>query len=465
MGAGGDQVLDGTVSVGRNVTTDGSGVVLPVPVLVLIATLAATVVAQGGYHLAGRMLSAALVGVALLAGLRDQRWAGATPVLLAASGLAVWAVARAAVNGAAETAGPVVLSVVCLVGALVVTQRADAAQRELCAQAVVGIGVLVALAGWIGVAGRIPGWTTVADGLVRAGSTVTYPNATAALLAALTVLAVSLRGSLPRAGGTYLLLVGLGSTLSRAGLLALLAGLVVLSVLAGPRPTARQLAAPGLGALVAIAALAPSIPVTASSRPVLAAFGLVAGLVITIGLTRLRDRMRLIAVLVGFALTVTAGVVVAGSSGTLHRLATSRITLSSPDRDGATHAALDLVAARPVTGVGPGRAWLSFTAPTGEQRAMRYVHNEYLQVLVELGLIGLVLLLCLLVAVALTVWRGRRDSTLWAGSVAGLTVLIVHSGFDFLWHLPAVLLTAGILTGLAGPTDARRQTPKVEGKS
>jgi O-antigen ligase len=171
-------------------------------------------------------------------------------------------------------------------------------------------------------------------------------------------------------------------------------------------------------------------------------------------------------VLAGVALTVTAGLVVAGSSRTLHNLATSRITLSSPDRDGATHAALDLVAARPIAGVGPGRIWLSFTAPTGEQRVMRYVHNEYLQVLVELGLIGLVLLLCLLVAVAITVWRGRRESALWAGSVAGLTVLIVHSGFDFLWHVPAILLTAGLLVGLAGPaTDARRQTPKVEGKS
>jgi hypothetical protein len=462
-------VLDGTLSVGRDAARDTSSAVLPVHILLLIAALAATVVAQGGYHPAGRVLSAALVGIALIPALRSRQWSGTMPVLLTCFGLASWAVARAAANGAAGAAVPVALSLICLAGALLVAQRADAPQRELCAQAVVGIGVLVALSGWIGVVGRIPGWTVVADGLVRAGSTLTYPNATAALLASLAVLAVALQRSrprsLPHAGGTYLLLLGLGATLSRAGLLALLAGLVVLSVLAGSRPTARHLAAPGLGALVAIAALAPSIPVTAPARPVLATLGLVAGLVITVGLTRLRDRVRMIAVLVGVALAAIAGTVMARTSGTLHSLVEGRITLSSPDRDGATHAALDLVAARLTTGVGPGRAWLSFTAPTGEQRVMRYVHNEYLQVLVELGLIGLVLLLCLLVTVAITVWRGRRGSTLWAGAVAALTVLIVHSGFDFLWHIPAILLTAGLLIGLAGPAiDSRQQVPTGEGK-
>jgi hypothetical protein len=466
------RVLDNsTLSVEREAARGSGGVVLPLHVLLLIATLAATVVAQGGYHLAGRALSAALVGLALLVALRTRQWSGSTtPVLLACFGLAAWAVARAAANGAAGTAGPVVLSVICLAGALLVAQRADARQRELCAQAVVGIGVLVALTCWLGVAGRIPGWTMVADGLVRAGSTLTYPNATAALLASLAVLALSLQRSrprsLPHAGGTYLLLVGLGATLSRAGLLALLVGLVVLSVLAGPRPTARHLAAPGLGALVAMAALAPSIPVTAPSRPVLAGLGLIAGLVITIGLTQLRGRVRIIAALVGVALAATAGTVLASSSETLQSLADGRVSLSSPDRDGAMHAALELVAAKLTAGVGPGRAWFAFAAPTGEQRVMRYVHNEYLQVLVELGLIGLVLLLCLLVAVAVTVWRGRRESALWAGSGAALTVLIIHSGFDFLWHIPAILLTAGLLIGLAGPaTDSRQQAPQVEGKS
>jgi hypothetical protein len=29
--------------------------------------------------------------------------------------------------------------------------------------------------------------------------------------------------------------------------------------------------------------------------------------------------------------------------------------------------------------------------------------------------------------------------------------MIVHSGFDFLWQLPVIPLTAALLVGLAGP--------------
>ena len=96
---------------------------------------------------------------------------------------------------------------------------------------------------------------------------------------------------------------------------------------------------------------------------------------------------------------------------------------------------------------------------------MRYVHNEYLQVLVELGAIGLGLAVLVLLALAVTVWRGRAGSpwrgrgALWAGAAAGLVVLLVHSGFDFLWHLPVIVLTAGLLTGLAAPDPTPHPLP------
>jgi hypothetical protein len=64
------------------------------------------------------------------------------------------------------------------------------------------------------------------------------------------------------------------------------------------------------------------------------------------------------------------------------------------------------------------------------------------------------LLLVLLVAVARMVWRGRDlvgAPATWAGVVAGLSALAVHSGLDFLWHLPAIPLTAAVLAGLAAP--------------
>lgn len=449
-----------TVPVQLDYAVRSKGVVLPFSSLLLVSALAGTIVAQGGFYQPGRILAAALVAAAAVVALRlghlsrAQVW----PVVVACSGLAVWSVARAAVDDAAGTAIPIVASVFCLAGAIFVAQRNNSAQRALFASVAVTIGVLVAVTGWIAVVWRIPSWTTVADGLVRAASSITYPNAAAALLASLSLLAISRQMTRPRSltslSATYLLLVGLGATLSRAGLLALVVGLVVLGLLAGVRSTARQVVAPGLGALIALAALAPSFPLSEPARPALAILGLVAGLLAAVGLIRLPAKA--MALVAGLVLAATVAAVVLNSD----RLLTGRVTFSSPDRSGITGAALDIVATRPLTGVGPGNGWFTWAAPNGNAQVGRYVHNEYLQVLVELGAIGLGLVLCVLVAIFLFVRRGRTNDSraLWAGAVAALVVLLVHSGFDFLWHMPAILLTAGVLAGLAGPPNDKEKT-------
>ncbi|MEV4313841.1 O-antigen ligase family protein [Actinocrispum sp. NPDC049592] len=435
----------------------GKSVVLPLYSLLLVAALAGTIVAQGGFYLPGRVLAAALTGAAVVGAVRLRHVASAEgwPLVAACVGLVVWSAGRAAEGHSVETAIPIVASVFCLAGAVFVAQRNDPAQRTMVASVAVGIGVLVAATGWIAVVWRIPSWTTVADGLVRAASTLTYPNASAALLAALALLAVSLQmtrpKSLPHLAATYLLLVGLGATLSRAGVFALLAGIVVLAWLAGVRSTARHVAAPGIGALIGVAGLAPSFPVAQPASPVLAILGLVVGLLVSVGLIRLPAKV----------LTVVAGVMLVGAVVAVvlgsDRVLNGRVTLSSPDRAGITGAALDVVATRPLTGVGPGNAWFTWTGADGNSRVGRFVHNEYLQALVELGVVGLVLVLCVLVTLLLFVRHGRTTGTRaqWAGAVAGFVALLVHSGFDFLWHIPAVLLTAGVLAGLAGPQNAK----------
>src|SRR5262249_8051668 len=149
------------------------------------------------------------------------------------------------------------------------------------------------------------------------------------LLASLAVLSISQQITRPQSmvhlSATYALLVGLGATLSRAGLLAFLVGLVVLAVFAGVRPTARHVVAPGIGALVGVAALAPFFPVNASVRPVVAILGLVAGLLVALGLTRLSAALK----------AVTAGVVLAAAVVAVvffaDRLLTGRVSFSSPD--------------------------------------------------------------------------------------------------------------------------------------
>ncbi|KOX20969.1 hypothetical protein ADK67_28415 [Saccharothrix sp. NRRL B-16348] len=435
------------------------GVALPHAVLLLLAAIAAAVVAQGGYYLPGRLFTGALVAFALVLTLRNRPGPG--PVTVACAGLAAWAVLRALLDGSVARSLPAVAAVGCLAAAVSVVRGADARQRELCASVLVGVGALVALTGWAAVVWRMPSWSVVADGLARAAATLTYPNAAAALLAALTVLALALHtarpDSVPLAAAGYALIVGVGATLSRAGLLALLAGLVALAVFNGVRATLRHAGPALVGALIALGALTPSFPAAEPAHVGLAVAGLVVGLAVTLGLNRVRSVFRLVGVVAGFAAAVLGAVLVLD----LDRLLHGRLSTGSPDRHGATGAALDLVAARPLTGVGPGNGWFAFTGPAGESRVMRYVHNEYLQVLVELGAIGLGLVVLVLAALAVTVWRGRagapwrgRAGSLWAGAAAGLVVLLVHSGFDFLWHLPVIVLTAGLLAGLAAPEPA-----------
>jgi O-antigen ligase len=157
---------------------------------------------------------------------------------------------------------------------------------------------------------------------------------------------------------------------------------------------------------------------------------------------------------------------VAGQVGDSARLvAETRITLASPDRSGAVGAALRVAAAHPLTGAGPGQADLRSRGADGGIRIFGYAHNEYAQVAAELGLVGLVLLAILLVALARLLWRACAAGPPvagWAGVVAATAAFAVHSGFDFVWHLPAVVLTVTLLAGAivpAPPHVAGARTP------
>jgi len=132
----------------------------------------------------------------------------------------------------------------------------------------------------------------------------------------------------------------------------------------------------------------------------------------------------------------------------------TRLTIASPDRAAEARAALRIAVERPLTGTGPNRAVLTWVQ-NGRRVTSRYAHNEYLQVLAELGFVGLALLVVLLASLAWTVWRGpphAPSAAVWAGAAAGLAALAVHSALDFLWHLPAIPLVGAVLAGLVLPT-------------
>jgi hypothetical protein len=453
-----------------------------VAVTVLVAALAVGAAAQGGYYPAGRLAVLALVVLAgLLAksaapvstGPAADRGAGGDPardgrstlpLLLACGALAAWAVARGVAAGATPAGLAAAGTLVTVAVPVLLLARSGDAQHRRCVTGLAAVGTAVAVTAWIGVAWRYqPFVQLVEHRLWRGSSTITYPNATAALLAPIALLVLGeLVGRRPAPGRTavaYALLVGLGATLSRAGLIGLAAGLVVLCAAAGVRVTVVRVLPVLLGAGLAGTALAPSAPAGGPPHPALAGAGLLAGLLVAVApqlpdrlLPASRRRRALLSIPAFLLVAAAIGLALHAAGAALDTVLASRGTLASSGRSGALHAAWQLVGAYPVAGTGVGQARFLWPDGTGNLQVARYAHNEYLQLLVDLGAVGAALLLVLLGSLARTAWRGRpgtRRPGRWAGAVAAVTALAVHSGFDFLWHLAVLPLLAGLLIGLA----------------
>jgi O-Antigen ligase len=431
---------------------------LPPHGLLPLVALVAAIAAQGAYYGGGRLLVAGVLVLALVAALRASPWSGGDSALgpgRAAAALAGWAAVSAAQAGEVFASLPGIALLASVAVVLLAVRRLTRDQRDTLAEAVLVVGVLAAVTGWAGVAWRIPPWALADQGLWRAATTLTYANGAAGLLVPLALLALARLATRPRVPAVVcacLLLTGAGATLSRGGVFALAVGLAVLGGLLGPARTLRAAGPPSLGAILALAGLAPSMPGGAPPRPLLAAAALLAGLALAVGAARLRGRQQ--ALVLAAAAVAVAAVAVGGTTGSVaDDLAGTRLTVASPDRVAAARAALRVAADRPLTGAGPNRAVLTWVED-GRRVTSRYAHNEYLQALAELGLVGLALLSALLVSAGWTVWRGRLHApslTVWAGAVAGLAALAVHSAFDFLWHLPAIPLTGAVLAGLVLP--------------
>src|SRR5262249_50607228 len=220
--------------------------------LLLAAAVAGGMLAQGGFYPRAQWYLGLLLSAALLVALASRPLSKAelrTAPVLAGAGFAGWAVAdgvaqHAVVDGVAQhavvggvaqhavvggvaqhavadgvaqhaVAGGVryALLVVGLLAALLAGRRLAGAGREALVTALLAGGVLLAGLGWLGVLLRRDGWAWQGDGLWRASSTLTYPNATAAVLAMLGLLCLALLAGTPRS-----VPYGLAATALLAGL-------------------------------------------------------------------------------------------------------------------------------------------------------------------------------------------------------------------------------------------------------
>jgi hypothetical protein len=436
---------------------------------VLVLGLSAGVWAQGGYHGPGRLVLVVAIGAAgvfALVGVRPVAAELRSPLVLAAAGLASWALVRGAASPQPCSGWPLALLLAGVVAVVLVVARLRPRQRDELVHGVTGLGVVVGATGWVGVVWHREPWGLSNDGVWRAASSLTYANAAAAVLVPLLLLSVGRLMARPRDGGlavaTAAMLVGAVATLSRAGAVSLGCGVLVLVVLAGPRQAVAAAAAPVLGAVIAVAGMSGSLSLgSAPGRPV-AVVAMAAGLCSAAAATRLHAPARagILAAVLGLGVAALVGV--HGQWSSVSAVLAVRVEAGSSPRVHVAEAALSLVGGHPLAGVGPAASPVTWPGADGSVQAMRYLHDEYLEVLLALGAPGLALLLALLAAAAATLRRAYKQkagNALAAAVSAALAAAAVHAAFDFVWHVPVVPLLLAVLLGLVTDRPSARTGP------
>jgi O-antigen ligase len=445
---------------------------LPPFALAVTVALAVAITGQGAYYPTVQAFVALGLLVAAFTAAGAASWSSAdlrvAPVPACAA-LAAWAVISATANGDASRARGLVLLLTGVALLVAICRRATKPQREALIDAVTALAALAALSGWIGVAWHAVPWALGDGDVWRAATTLTYWNAAAGLLVPVALVAMArlaTRGaSAVGTASTCLLLVGAGATLSRGGAVALLAGWIVLGGLIGFRRLLAACAAPVLGAGIALAGLAPSFPASSPGDPAVAVAALLAGLATAVLLSRLSRPAVLAVCVLGALAGATAVAAGSISIGAVDRVTDTRVTIAGRGRPEEAGAALRAAASRPITGRGPGTQ-LVWTEPGGETLVARYAHNEYLQVLADLGFVGILVLAWLMASTARVLARGSKWSPsrgVWAGVVAALVAFSVHGLFDFVWHVPAIVLMCAVFVGVVSePTERTgdRDEPK-----
>ena len=340
-------------------------------------------------------------------------------------------------------------SVVGFGAAFMLGARLNARQRGRLEAVIVDLGISTASLGLIGFVLHTHPLAMASQDVWRLAGVLTYPNATGVLLALTVPFAIANDGGSERwrRAAAFVILTGLLATLSRGAVLAALVSLPLLD-----RGRLRATLWPALLAVSTALVLLTTVS-TGPRKPcleplvwgcgtfglaqVLAFAALGTGLALAVrGPHRLKGPYRLVVAtgLLAFA--------VAGSVSLRSTLA-ARADLAGVDaRFESWSAALAELERSPVVGVGPERSLVM----NGGRQFTYFAHNEYLQIGAGAGIVGLVLL-----GVALTsLVRAARASGNPRSRVVTASLLALGAGglFDFVWHLPAVGMTAGWVASL-----------------
>ena len=123
--------------------------------------------------------------------------------------------------------------------------------------------------------------------------------------------------------------------------------------------------------------------------------------------------------------------------------------------------ALAIMADEPLTGVGPGRFQAVSPTAQGDQDAL-WAHHGFLQVGAETGVPGLLLLVSVFVWGFARLWlRPQPDAVTALGAIA-LAALGVHASVDYVFHFPAIPITAAALVGAATVSPKERDDTRLD---
>lgn len=169
----------------------------------------------------------------------------------------------------------------------------------------------------------------------------------------------------------------------------------------------------------------------------------------------------------GLILVIVAGAYMIGGESSLTRLADSASTDNvSSDRFHIWSVTLDVIRENLPFGAGFGAFGIAYTPHdmlNGMER-VEQAHNDYLEVLANAGVVGLLIGIGFLFLFFRTALRNINTLNLYrrgvaVGAFAGCFGILVHSLFDFVLHVTAVsllfltLLSLLVLSGRANPDD------------
>jgi hypothetical protein len=318
------------------------------------------------------------------------------------------------------------------------TRALPAAARKVVAAAVTTLGLAFAVIGLALVAARSTTWTWPDERSLRFQGPLTYPSAIGLFLLVTLFASAELAKTRPddaaRSARGFtavraLILLGAVATDSRGTLVALLAMLCFRDV--------RRWLGPALVAAV-IAAPLLLYGQRDGVRPLLIAVAVVVALAAcALPFSLLRK---------GFLVLAGPAVVVAGWLLATQHHDVSGLDASWTERGHILSGALTVFNAHPLFGAGAD-PWIPTHTLSGAAGIDAFAHNEPLEMLISVGVIGTLFAAIAIAAVVRALFATRSSQAVPLLVTVGVAGLV-----DFVWHFPAL----GLLAGVVAAVGARR---------